>query len=63
MQSQPKNLPVAIVNEDQGLDIPNQPRINMGKNIDQTIQKTSTTDDESAIKWKMLGELQKDLDN
>jgi hypothetical protein len=38
----------------------------MGKNIDQTIQKTSTTDDESAIKWievKNVGEPQKGLDN
>ena len=33
VQPQPKNLPIAIVNEDQGVEIPNQPKMNMGQTI------------------------------
>lgn len=29
---QPKNLPIAVVNEDEGVAIPGQPEMNMGKN-------------------------------
>ena len=28
-----ENLPIAIVNEDQGVEIPNQPKMNMGQTI------------------------------
>ena len=53
VQPQPKNLPIAIVNEDQGVDLPNQPNVNMGQKIVDMIQKTSDTtkDDDPAVKW------------
>lgn len=49
----PKNLPIAIVNEDQGMEIPNQPKLNMGQTIVENIQKASkpTSDAESPVKW------------
>lgn len=68
VQPQPKNLPIAIVNEDVGVEIPNQPKMNMGQNIVEMIQKNSktTTDEEPAVKWvevKTPEEVQKGLDN
>ena len=53
VQPQPKNLPIAIVNEDEGVEIPNQPKMNMGQTIVEMIQKTSasTKDEEPAVKW------------
>lgn len=53
VQPQPKNLPIAIVNEDQGVQIPNQPKINMGQTIVEMIQKSSkaTANKNSAVKW------------
>ena len=33
VQPKPKNLPIAIVNEDQGVEIPNQPKMNMGQTM------------------------------
>lgn len=39
VQPQPKNLPIAIVNEDQGVEIPNHPNLNMGQTIVDMIQK------------------------
>lgn len=48
---QPKNLPIAIVNEDQGADIPNQPKMNMGQTIVDMLQKPSASGGEPAIKW------------
>ena len=39
VQPQPKNLPIAIVNEDQGVEIPNQPKMNMGQTIVDIIKK------------------------
>lgn len=68
VQPQPKNLPVAIVNEDQGMQIPNQPKMNMGQTIVEMIQKNSkaTTDEDPAVKWvtvKTAKEAQKGMDN
>ncbi|PLS18121.1 phage infection protein [Bacillus sp. M6-12] len=68
VQPQPKNLPIAIVNEDQGVQIPNQPKMNMGQTIVVMIQKNSktTTDKDHAVKWvevKSTEEVQKGLDN
>lgn len=67
VQPQPKNLPIAIVNEDVGVEIPNQPKMNMGKTIVEMIQKNSkTTTDEPAVKWvevKTSEEVEKGLDN
>ncbi|WP_342048072.1 YhgE/Pip domain-containing protein [Bacillus sp. OTU530] len=68
VQPQPKNLPIAIVNEDQGVQIPNQPKMNMGDTIVEMIQKTAktTTDEDPAVKWvevKTAEEVQKGMDN
>ncbi|OFD41382.1 phage infection protein [Bacillus mycoides] len=51
VQPQPKNLPIAIVNEDQGVEIPNQAKMNMGQTIVDTMKKTSKSDEEPAVKW------------
>ncbi|QIZ08218.1 DUF3533 domain-containing protein [Priestia megaterium] len=68
VQPQPKNLPIAIVNEDEGVQIPNQPEMNMGKTIVEAMQKNSkaTTDEDPAVKWvevKTAEEAQKGMDN
>ncbi|MEH7072622.1 YhgE/Pip domain-containing protein [Neobacillus drentensis] len=68
VQPQPKNLPIAIVNEDEGIQLPNQPEMNMGKTIVETMEKNSkaTTDEDPAVKWveaKTLEEVLKGLDH
>lgn len=68
VQPQPKNLPISIVNEDQGVQIPNQPKMNMGDTIVEMIQKTAktTTDEDPAVKWvklKTVEEAQKGMGN
>ncbi len=39
VQPQSKNLPIAIVNEDQGVEIPNQLKMNMGQTIVDNMKK------------------------
>ncbi|MGO4539154.1 YhgE/Pip domain-containing protein [Paenibacillus sp. 2TAB19] len=52
----PKQLPIAIVNEDEGVDIPNQGNVNMGELIIQNAQAAaSATDEEAPIKWVAVG--------
>ncbi|MED0935907.1 DUF3533 domain-containing protein [Bacillus mobilis] len=66
VQPQPKNLPIAIVNEDQGVEIPNQPKMNMGKTIVDNMKKTSKSEEEPAVKWvevKDKESVQKGLNN
>lgn len=68
VQPQPKNLPIAIVNEDVGVEIPNQPKMNMGQTIVEMIQKISESakDEEPAVKWvevKSTEAVEKGLDN
>ncbi|MEH7378036.1 YhgE/Pip domain-containing protein [Neobacillus drentensis] len=68
VQPQPKNLPIAIVNEDEGVQIPNQPEMNMGKTIVEAMQKNSkaTTDEDTAVRWVEVitaEEAQKGMDN
>ena len=68
VQPQPKNLPIAIVNEDEGVEIPNQPKMNMGQTIVEMMQKSSapTKEEDPAVKWievKSAKEVQKGLDN
>jgi YhgE/Pip-like protein len=68
VQVKPKNMPIAIVNADQGMDIPNQGKVNMGQTIVEMIQKTSspTSDEEPAIKWlevNSIEEVQNGLNN
>ncbi|MFF2755627.1 YhgE/Pip domain-containing protein [Psychrobacillus sp. NPDC058041] len=65
---QPHNLPIAIVNEDVGVEIPNQPKMNMGQTLVEMIQKTSASkeDEEPAVKWvevKSIEAVKKGLDN
>jgi uncharacterized phage infection (PIP) family protein YhgE len=65
VQPQPKNLPISIVNEDQGVQIPNQPKMNMSDTIVEMIQKT-TTDEDPVVKWvklKTVEEAQKGMGN
>ncbi|MGG0720553.1 ABC transporter permease [Robertmurraya massiliosenegalensis] len=67
VQPQPKNLPIAIVNEDEGVEIPNQPKMNMGQTIVEMMQKSSATtqDEDPIVKWvevKSTEEVQKGLD-
>ncbi|MFC9727271.1 YhgE/Pip domain-containing protein [Bacillus cereus] len=66
VQPQPKNLPIAIVNEDQGVEIPNQPKMNMGQTIVDNMKKTSKAEEEPAVKWievKNKEAVQKGLNN
>ncbi|OOL11925.1 phage infection protein [Bacillus cereus] len=51
VQPNPKNLPIAIVNEDQGVEIPNQPKMNMGQTIVDNMKKASKSEEEPAVKW------------
>ncbi|MDQ0112685.1 YhgE/Pip-like protein [Paenibacillus harenae] len=53
----PKQLPVAIVNEDEGVDIPNQGNVNMGDLIVQNAQAAAsgTEAGEAPIKWIGVG--------
>ncbi|QCR31940.1 YhgE/Pip domain-containing protein [Lysinibacillus sp. SGAir0095] len=68
IQPQPKNLPIAIVNEDEGVQILNQPLMNMGQSIVEMIQESSaaTDDEDPMVKWvevKSNEEVQKGLDD
>ena len=68
VQPTPKNLPIVFVNEDQGVDIPKQGKVNMGKTIADMIQKTakSTSGEEPAVKFisaPSYQEAKKGLDN
>ncbi|MDF1996778.1 YhgE/Pip domain-containing protein [Peribacillus frigoritolerans] len=65
VQPQPKNLPIAIVNEDEGVEIPNQPKMNMGQTIVEMMEKNTTTDEDPVVKWvevKTAEEAQKGMD-
>ncbi|PGB49991.1 YhgE/Pip domain-containing protein [Bacillus anthracis] len=66
VQPQPKNLPIAIVNEEQGVEIPNQSKMNMGQTIVDNMKKTSKLEEEPAVKWvevKNKEAVQKGLNN
>lgn len=60
VQPKPKNLPIAIVNEDQGVELPNQPKLNMGETIVDTIKNTSetSTEEDPAVKWVEVGDME-----
>jgi YhgE/Pip-like protein len=57
----PKNVPIAFVNEDQGVDVPSQGKINMGKTIEEKIQEMSksTSDNEPVVKWISVSSYEK----
>lgn len=68
VKAQPKNLPIAIVNADEGFEIPDQPKLNMGQTIVDMmmLNSYSTSGEEPAVKWlqvSSLEEVQKGLDN
>ncbi|TPV42616.1 YhgE/Pip domain-containing protein [Bacillus dicomae] len=66
VQPQPKNLPIAIVNEDQGVEILNQPKMNMGQTIVDNMKKSAESEEEPAVKWvevKNKESVQKGLNN
>jgi len=69
VQPEPKNLPIAIVNEDEGVELPNQAKMNMGKQLVEMIKensKASSDQKDPTVKWvevKNTEELQKGLDN
>ncbi|UOY94562.1 DUF3533 domain-containing protein [Ectobacillus sp. JY-23] len=44
---EPTNLPIAIVNEDEGVIVPNQGNLNIGANIVESIEKNTS----SKVKW------------
>lgn len=65
VQPQPKNLPIAIVNEDEGMEIANQPKVNMGESIVNMIQKSAKTQEGNIVYWvevKSIEAVQKGLD-
>lgn len=51
VQPQPKNLPIAIVNEDEGVTIPGQAELNLGENLLEMMQQNTAGEDEPAVKW------------
>ncbi|MEG0450689.1 MAG: DUF3533 domain-containing protein [Lysinibacillus sp.] len=53
VNSTPKNLPIAFVNEDEGVTLPNQTTVNMGETIATMIQDTTKTagGEEPTVKW------------
>ncbi|MEH6943775.1 YhgE/Pip domain-containing protein [Bacillus sp. JJ722] len=58
----PKNLPIAIVNEDTGMDIPNIGTVNLGNKIVDMISKKAketNAENEPAIKWISVSNYQK----
>lgn len=64
----PKNLPIAIVNEDEGVDIPTQGKINFGEDIAEKIIETSEEDStqDSSIDWIKVDnfdQVGEDIDN
>lgn len=63
----PENLPVAIVNEDEGVEVPHQGSINIGGMMVENIRKAGNkVGDEPPIKWTEVEsrkELLKGLDN
>ncbi|MGZ9869217.1 YhgE/Pip domain-containing protein [Priestia endophytica] len=53
VQQKPKNLPIALVNEDIGVVIPHQGKVNMGNTITNMLKKniTSTDGEVPPVKW------------
>ncbi|MEK4404939.1 ABC transporter permease [Sporosarcina sp. FSL K6-6792] len=66
VQVQPKKLPIAIFNEDQGVEIPDQPKMNMGETIVEMMTEMAKAEKEPAVKWvneTSMASVQKGLDN
>ncbi|USY55549.1 DUF3533 domain-containing protein [Bacillus sp. 1780r2a1] len=68
VQPELKNLPIAIVNADEGIQLPNQPEVNMGQKVVDMVIKSSkaTAESEPAVKWiveENENDMQKGLEN
>ncbi|OIK10695.1 ABC transporter permease [Bacillus sp. MUM 13] len=68
VQPQPQNLPIAIVNGDNGVQVPNGPKMNMGKIIVDRMRgiSKSAKGEDPAVKWvevKTAEEAQKGMDD
>lgn len=60
----PKELPIALVNEDSGVSLPNQTQVNMGKQVIEKIQSQSVPGEVAPVKWisvNSLAEAQKGM--
>ncbi|MGM9988544.1 MAG: YhgE/Pip domain-containing protein [Bacillaceae bacterium] len=58
----PKNVPIAIVNEDVGVDVPTKGKVNFGETIVDLMNKTAkeaTGEAEPAVKWIAVSDFQK----
>ncbi|MCM3127083.1 YhgE/Pip domain-containing protein [Paenibacillus provencensis] len=51
VQPQATHLPIAIVNEDEGVEVPGQPQMNMGQTIVDNVQKSISTEEDSPVEW------------
>jgi YhgE/Pip-like protein len=61
----PKNVPIALVNEDQGMDVPGEGKMNFGKAVSEKLHEM-VAENGSAVKWKMADNYEeaiKGLDN
>ncbi|MFJ7969970.1 YhgE/Pip domain-containing protein [Psychrobacillus sp. NPDC096389] len=61
----PKDMPIAIVNEDLGAKLPNNTELNMGNTFSENIRSQAIPGQDSPIKWievNSLSEVQKGLD-
>ncbi|MGN7454570.1 YhgE/Pip domain-containing protein [Paenibacillus pasadenensis] len=55
VQIKPRQLPIAVVNEDQGVEISGQPKLNMGETIVETIRQAPTAPgEEPAVEWVVV---------
>jgi len=64
----PKNLPIAIANEDNGIKLPNQTKLNMGQTIMENMKNASKAQsgEDPTIKWievKSYAQVQNGLNN
>ncbi|WP_025784016.1 YhgE/Pip domain-containing protein [Sporosarcina sp. D27] len=55
----PKELPIALVNEDSGVSLPDQTQVNMGKQIIKKIQSQSGPGEVAPVKWISVDSLAK----
>lgn len=64
----PKNLPIAFVNEDQGVTLPDSSKVNMGNTVGEMIQSSAkeSSTDHRAAKWITVSsskEVRKSMDS
>jgi YhgE/Pip-like protein len=61
LNSTPKNIPIAFVNEDQGVDVPNQEKMNMGILVQKKMKELSkpASGKDPAIRWIFVSSSEK----